>query len=333
AFARANGLDRAACLELTRELAAEFRVTPSGRSEVLSDELGLDIWVKDETGNVAGSHKARHLVTILLHLLAAERLGMSTQRTPLAISSCGNAALAAATLARAADWPIEVFVPTWMDDAFGRRLDALGATIHRCERRAADPPGDPAMHRFREAVDAGAVPFSVQGPENAWCLDGGRTLGWEMVQEAPDEVFVQVGGGALASCVGAALGADVRLRPVQAAGCAPLARAVDRAARLADPEQHWAEVMTPWSQPASLADGILDDETYDWIGVLQALRASGGSPVVTTEADIAEAHRLAHAAGFAASHTGSAGLAGLLTSRATVPDGARVAVVMSGVER
>jgi threonine dehydratase len=154
-----------------------------------------------------------------------------------------------------------------------------------------------------------------------------------MAGDAPEQVFVQVGGGALASCVGAALGPGVTLRPVQATGCAPLARAVVRAEGMAEPERRWHDVMTPWEHPASLADGILDDETYDWIGVLQAMRASGGSPVVTTESDIAEAHRLAHLAGFDASHTGSAGLAGLLTARATVPDGARVAVVMSGIQR
>ena len=47
-----------------------------------------------------------------------------------------------------------------------------------------DPPGDPAMLRFREAVAAGAIPFTVQGPENALALDGGRTLGWEIAEQA-----------------------------------------------------------------------------------------------------------------------------------------------------
>ena len=31
----------------------------------------------------------------------------------------------AATLARAADWPIDVYVPTWMSDGFGDELDRL----------------------------------------------------------------------------------------------------------------------------------------------------------------------------------------------------------------
>jgi threonine synthase len=80
---------------------------------------------------VGGSQKARHLFTILLHLLAAERLGQLPERPPLAIASCGNAALAAATLAAAADWPIDVYVPD-MDE---RRL--------RCRTRSARCPTPP----------------------------------------------------------------------------------------------------------------------------------------------------------------------------------------------
>jgi hypothetical protein len=108
AHAAAHGIDvdgRAGMVdELDAAIAAVagtgFRPTPFARSAELSDALGFGdtggVWVKDETGNVAGSHKARHLVTILLHLLAAERLGLIDDRPPLAISSCGNAALAAA---------------------------------------------------------------------------------------------------------------------------------------------------------------------------------------------------------------------------------------------
>ena len=74
-----------------------------------------------------------------------------------------------------------------------------------------------------------------------------------------------------------------RLHAVQAAGCAPLARGWNRAAGLDRPEQHWGDVMTVWDDPHSLADGILDDETYDWIGVFENLRRSGGEPVVASE--------------------------------------------------
>lgn len=339
AFALANGLTDAACEALTREVAGEFTITPFARSSVLSDELVLDMWVKDETGNVAGSHKARHLVGILLHLRAAETLGLLPSRPPLAIASCGNAALAAATLAARAEWPLDVYVPTWMDEGFGARLDELGARVHRCERRDDDPPGDPAMLRFREARAAGAIPFTVQGPENGLCLDGGRTIGWEIADQALeagvqlDRVVVQVGGGAFAACVGAGLGREVRLDTVQAAGCAPLADTWARVADLDRPERYWPQVMRPWADPHSAADGILDDETYDWIADVEAMVESGGEPIVADEADILRANQLARRAGYSVSHTGSAGLAGVLTARPGIHDGDRIAVVMSGVAR
>ena len=354
AFAAAHGMSADARRALVETIDAAirqadgvgFRVTPFARSAVLSDELGFGpaggVWVKDETHNVAGSHKARHLMSVLLHLLAAESLGMLDERPRLAIASCGNAALAAATLAAAADWPIDVFVPDWMNEGVGVRLRSLGATIHRCERQASDPPGDPTMFRFREVVDTGAIPFTVQGPENALCFDGGRTIAWEMLDQSAalgielDRVFVQVGGGAFATCVGDGLvgsASPVRLHAVQAAGCAPLARGWDRAAAFEQPAQHWRDVMTVWDDPHSLADGILDDETYDWLGVVENMRRSDGEPVVAPETQIVRAHALAVDDGFDVSPTGSAGLAGLLAARDRVGDGERVAVVMSGVAR
>jgi threonine dehydratase len=337
-FARANGMTEAACIALTREVADGFAVTPFARSGPLSAELDADVWVKDETGNVGGSHKARHLVTILLHLRAAEALGVAdSRRRPLAIASCGNAAIAAATLAGRAGWPIEVFVPDWASASVLALLGELGASITSCSRRGTDPPGDPAMLRFREAVDGGAIPFSVQGPENAMCLDGGRTLGWELVDGANriDRVLVQVGGGALATCIGWALGPRVRLDAVQAEGCAPLARAWDRARGLgADAiPARWGELMTPWADPRSAADGILDDETYDWLGVFDAMRRSGGQPLVVPEKAIARARELVAATGIAVSPTGAAGLAGLLVPEGRPRPGERIAVIFSGAER
>jgi threonine dehydratase len=340
AFARAKGMSQDGCVKITRRIAGSFEITPFRCSPELSELTPAEVWVKDETGNVAGSHKARHLTGVLAHLLAVEQLGLLAERPPLAIASCGNAAIAAATLALMVDWPLDVFVPTWMSDEVGELLRSMGARIHRCERRSDDPPGDPAMFRFREAVADGAVPFSVQGPENALCLDSGRTIGWELGAQLNDagaagdwRVIVQVGGGALAACVGAGLGSRVQLDTVQAEGCAPLAEAWSRIPGFDHPERHWSQVMRPWPAPHSAADGILDDETYDWIADVSVMVESGGSPIVASESDIRRAHELATAAGYDVSPTGSAGLAGLLTIRDRLRRGDRVIVIMSGVAR
>jgi len=97
--------------------------------------------------------------------------------------------------------------------------------------------------------------------------------------------------------------------------------------------RRWGRLMTVWDTPHSVADGILDDETYDWLAVVGAMRRSGGSPVVAAEADVVRANELARSAGFDVSATGSAGLAGLLAARGAVGSSERVAVVMSGVRR
>jgi threonine dehydratase len=323
-----------ALVSLAREVAEGFAVTPFS-----AIDLGLPapIWVKDETGNVAGSHKGRHLVGILLHLRAAEMLGLATGRRP--------PLLAAATLARRVEWPLEVFVPEWAADAVLSTIESLGAGIVVCDRRDDDPPGDPSLLRFREAVRGGALPFTVQGPENALCLDGGRTLGWEMADSVGsaagpaslDRAVVQVGGGALAACVGWALGPGVRLDTVQAQGCAPLARAWWRAmdAGYADTQlpSRWEQLMTPWQSPSSIADGILDDETYDWLGDFAVMKASGGRPIVVPEEAIGEAFRIARGTGVDVSPTGAAGVAGLLVGDGRPASGERVAVIFSGVGR
>jgi hypothetical protein len=187
------------------------------------------------------------------------------------------------------------------------------------------------MLRFREAVAGGAVPFTVQGPENALCLDGGRTIGWELADgTALDRVVVQVGGGALATCTGWGLGDSVRLDAVQTEGCAPLAAAWGRAAvlGLAEAASRWEELMTPWPDPRSAADGIIDDETYDWLGVLDVVRRSGGQVLVAPESAILEANEFGRTTGIPASVTGTAGLAPLLTN--PPPPGESVAVIFSG---
>ncbi len=200
------------------------------------------------------------------------------------------------------------------------------------------------MLRFREVVEHGAIPFSVQGPENVWCLDGGRTIGWEILEQMDntmDRVFIQVGGGAFASSVASSMkniGVHPRLHAVQTEGCAPLARAWQRALSsggVHNVGSRWGSCMWPWEdEPHSVADGILDDETYDWIGVVEGMFETGGFPVVASEDSVVAAWRLAHQyTTVNVSPTGSAGLAGLLEMREHIDDDERVVVVFSGVQR
>lgn len=251
-LARAHGLDDQAYAALVRELdaavaavdGAGFAMTPHRADDSLAAALGVErVLLKDETHHVAGSHKARHLFGLAVIQAVAARVGLvaADDEAPLAIASCGNAALAAAVVARAARRRLRVFVPPWAEAPVVARLTELGAELVTCPRQADDPPGDPCHHRFRAAVAAGAVPFSCQGSDNGLTIDGGMTLGFELAEAgAGARLFVQVGGGALASAVAQGLdwmhrlghaAAPPALHPVQTEGCFPLIRAWRRLAR------------------------------------------------------------------------------------------------------
>jgi threonine synthase len=95
--------------------------------------------------------------------------------------------------------------------------------------------------------------------------------------------------------------------------------------------------MWPWEdEPRSVAHGILDDETYDWLAVVEGMLATGGRALVVDEETLEEANSLAReTTGIDVDHTGSAGLAGLLALRAIghVADDERIAVLFTGVVR
>lgn len=402
-----------------------FEVTPFAPQPELARAVGLDpsveLWVKDETGNVSGTHKARHLFGVALaHRLAGATPEASHHpgdsrgpvapsdpvasrgpddsrgsEAPYAIASCGNAALAAAVLARAVGRALDVYAPVWANQAVVDRITELGGRVVRCPR-ADGVLGDPAHHAMQAAVAAGAVPFSCQGTDTPTTIDGARTLAYEMVDalaaapdpgpdaltadaadasdpglaadaadlgpdalaaDAPgparlDRVFVQVGGGALATALVTGLAACESLdrlpviHAVQPVGNHPLVRAWDRVAAeitgqpppadnraraavaaelgpLSDEAVRAvtarlaadpARYMTPWeTEPVSYATGILDDVAYDWTAVVEAMLRSGGHPVVADEDDLRLAHRLARLhTGIDVCPTGAAGLGGLL---------------------
>jgi threonine dehydratase len=348
-----------------------FIATPFFRSAELSAALGFapggGVWVKDETGNVSGSHKARHLMGVLLYLAVMESCGTLDRRNRrgLAIASCGNAALAAAVLARAGGWPLIAFVPPDADEGVVRRLRELGATVQVC-RREPGVAGDPAYLRLRQELACGAVPFTIQGNENGLTIEGGQTLGYELVTDLAkvqgrlDHVIVQVGGGALASsCIQAlreaadlgALAGLPHVHTVQTLGAHPLERAYRRVRAMLPDEPSADEVrramaqaasrrsafMQPWEEePKSMATGILDDETYDWRAVVEGMLLTGGQPLVVAEDSLIEASRLAvSATGISVDATGAAGLAGLLEMRRSgaIGEGHRVAVLFTGIRR
>ena len=167
-------------------------------------------------------------------------------------------------------------------------------------------------------------------------------------------VMTQVGGGAMATAVARGLADGIArgwteiepiLHPVQTEACAPLKRAWDlmmvaadgdiesglKAAR-EDPERF----MWPWDPVGtSLANGVLDDVTYDWLGVVTPTARSGGWPIVVTEKNVEAAYSIGRSeTGIDVSATGTAGLAGLVDARQSpVLPGEAALVLFTGIER
>lgn len=335
-----------------------FRITPL---QLIDAPVDRSVWAKIETANVGGSHKARHLFGLSLHLLI-ESDDSSAAKPELAIASCGNAAVGAANVAKAADRALRVFVPDDADPAVMSELDRLGATVEVCSRRPG-VDGDPCMHGLETAIASGARPFTVQGPTCPDVIDGGRTLGLELAEQlrdvdvAPSDIYIQIGGGALASAtMDGLVRAEVeplpRLHPTQPATAHPYLAAWERVlallAQQSDPsgavsskaelhsivDRH-PEVMTPWpGTPSSVATGILDDITYDWVTVMHHQIATAGWPIAVEESVFVAATDLAATQVTPPPDaTGAASLAGLLADPRGHESDGPVVVLITGIDR
>jgi len=194
---------------LQRMEGRNFGVTPLTAESRLASALGRTgrLWVKNETGNVTGSHKGRHLMATLLYLEGLREVKGETARKVLAIYSCGNAALGAAAVARAGGYELHAFVPEDVDPTVAAMLAERGTVVEKITRSSTGA-GDPCYLSFQKALTKkGWVPFACAGNDNWSNIEGGATLGWEVVMqlvdrsERIDSVVIQVGGGALARSV------------------------------------------------------------------------------------------------------------------------------------
>jgi threonine synthase len=319
-LARARGLSDRDWIEMVGALDEQvarvdghgFVATPFAPSAALAGALGLGpdtVWVKDETGSVAGSHKARHLFGLALALETRERTGLvdAAERgtRELAIASCGNAALAAAVIARAAGRPLRAFVPCDADPRVLIRLVELGAKVEVCRRQPLET-GDPCLAAFRVACARGAIPFCVQGNENGLTIEGGETLAWEIAETfaaaavTPDRLFVQTGGGALASACVTGLRLAVargllprlpRIHVVQTAAATPLRRAWERvAARALEGSEERAPVLRSGEGSLAGERGVAAGARSDRERA-EALRASERAGAVRDAMRYAREHR------------------------------------------
>ncbi|HEV8240928.1 MAG TPA: threonine synthase [Thermoanaerobaculia bacterium] len=282
---------------------------------------GVEALIKDEAGNPTGSFKARGMALAITRARELDIPGVE-------LASAGNAALAACAYAAAAGMRARVAMPPDTPGAIAARCRSLGAEVllvgaTLVESRAAllqKPAGLFDLSTFRE-------PYRVEGKKTMG-LEIAEQLDWEL----PEWILYPTGGGTgIVGMIAAfeqlqelgLVGPRLpRLVVVQAEGCAPIARALERGG---DAE--------PWEDPQTRAWGLRVPRALAAPLILAAVRKSGGCGVTVSEDEMTDAtSRLARAEGMEVGPEGAAAFVALekLAARGALREGERVVVFQTG---
>jgi threonine synthase len=297
----------------------------------LGRRLGIENhFVKNETTNPTGSFKDRQ---VAVGISRAVEIGADT----VAVVSSGNVAAAAAAYAARAGLRCYVFVPEHAPEEKLVQVKMCGASARRMSTRSATEIFDEVIALCREN---GWYHLSTAGIYNPFNVEGAKTIAYELFAQCsgslPDWIVCPVGGGGLLGAVWRGfrdlvklglIHAIPRLVGVQAAGCAPLVRAIENGET---PKQ---AVANRWDDPETVAGGIADDILFDAHTAIPAVRETRGRAVAVSDEEILEAERLiAVTEGIFCEPSGSVSVAGLkrLVEQGEVKATERVCCLLTG---
>jgi threonine dehydratase len=205
-------LPQPAGIEAAEELVrAWLPETPLVRSELLSEALDADVWLKNETVSPIASFKWRGALT------AISRATGGSNDAGAATSSTGNHGQGVAWAARALGIPAHIFLPENPNPVKRRMIEAFGATVHLAGGDIDEAKAEALVFAERERL------LFIDDGESLDMMEGAGTVGLEIARRLPEihTVFVPMGGGTLT--VGCAAGIKalqrgVRVVAVQAKG-------------------------------------------------------------------------------------------------------------------
>ncbi|MEJ7759317.1 MAG: threonine synthase [Gemmatimonadaceae bacterium] len=252
--------------------------TPLLHAERLGKSLGMPhLFIKDESLNPTGSFKARGMSAAVS---MAKALGVKAVAAP----SAGNAAGALAAYAARAGLPAYLFMPRDTPRANVVECAQLGAHVTLIDGLITDCGAEVARRKDAEGW------FDVSTLKEPYRVEGKKTLGYELAEQMgwtlPDAIVYPTGGGT--GLIGmwkafdemeqmALIGsARPRMVTVQAAGCAPIVRAFAKGGRFAE--------MFP--DAATVASGLRVPKAIGDFMILDAIRASGGTALAVTDAEL-----------------------------------------------
>ena len=249
-----------------------------GWTPMLRSKRYRNAFLKEEGANPTGTFKARGLA---LAVTMAKHYGLRK----LAVPSAGNAAGALAAYAAAAGIEAHIFMPR--DVPFANYVEAVayGASVTLVDGLISDCARMVAERKEKEGW------FDISSLKEPFRIEGKKTMGYELVEqlgwEYPDAVFYPTGGGVgligmwkafdeLEQLGWVKPGKRPRMIAVQAAGCAPVARAFEEG----------ADVSQMWEDAATFAAGLRVPKPYGDAIMLKILRDSGGVALTQTDEQI-----------------------------------------------
>jgi threonine synthase len=273
-------------LPLEQEPAVRLPVgnTPLLRAPNLGRELGHNnLYIKNDALNFPTLSFKDRVVAVALN--KAIEFGYDT----IACSSTGNLANSVAAQAARAGLKAVIFVPTDLEEAKLVNTRIYGATVVRVEGNY------DAVNRLCSQIAQERRWAFVNVNFRPYYAEGSKTVGYEIAEQLgwrlPAAVVIPMAGGSLIGRVskafeelgrlGLAAPRSVKICGAQAAGCAPIARAVEAGRDTIQPEK-------PQTIARSLAIGNPADGSF----AVRTIRDSGGSAAYATDGQIVEGMRV-----------------------------------------
>jgi threonine synthase len=259
------------------------------------------VYIKDEGMNPTGSFKARGMSVAVA---MAKSYGLKKLATP----SAGNAGSALAAYAAAAGIEAHIFMPKDVPLANRVECEMYGANVTLVDGLISDCARMVAERKDREGW------FDVSTLKEPFRVEGKKTMGYEVAEQLgwrmPQGIIYPTGGGVGLLGMWKAfeemqdlgwIGAErPQMIAVQAAGCAPIAKAWDDAKPAAE----------FWPNAATQAAGLRVPKPYGDYLILDILKKSGGVALTVTDDEIMDAVRQwARVEGVFAAPEGAAALA------------------------
>jgi threonine synthase len=252
--------------------------TPLLPAANLGATLGLrKLYIKDESQNPTQSFKARGMAAAVS---MAKELGVKK----VAVPSAGNAAGALAAYAARAAMECFIFMPRDTPRANVVECEQTGAQVTLVDGLITDCGAEVARRKEAEGW------FDVSTLKEPYRVEGKKTLGYELAEqlswELPDVIIYPTGGGtgligmwkafAEMEAMGWIGPKRPRMVTVQAAGCAPIARAFHDGKRFADEFPNATTAASGLRVPKAIGDFL----------ILDALRESHGTAIAVTDEEL-----------------------------------------------